>query len=74
MDDQRSSKHVPEPAAESGREPARARSTPRCQRLECEGFVLEHNLPDQFPILPTEIELLRLYFGDLIDQALKAPK
>lgn len=43
------------------------------QRIECGGIVLDHDLPDQLPILPAEIDLLSRYFTDLIEQALKAP-
>jgi hypothetical protein len=43
------------------------------QRHEGNGLVIDHDLPDQLPILPAEIDLFRLYFADLLDDALKAP-
>jgi hypothetical protein len=43
------------------------------QRHEGNGLVIDHDLPDQLPILPAEIDLFRLYFADLLDEALKAP-
>jgi hypothetical protein len=45
---------------------------PGFQRVECSnGIVITHNLPDRIPILPAEIDIFRLYFSDLIDEALK---
>jgi hypothetical protein len=65
--------HTPDPAAESGPETTYASGALVRKRHEGDGLVIYHDLPDQLPILPAEIELLRRYFADLIEQALKAP-
>ena len=66
-------KHTPDPAAESGPATACESVAPIRQRHECNGLVIDHDLPDQIPILPVEIDLFRLYFADLLNDALKAP-
>jgi hypothetical protein len=73
MEDQLTQMHTPDPAAESGPATARASGVPVRQRHEGNGLVIDHDLPDQLPILPAEIDLFRLYFADLLDDALKAP-
>ena len=73
MDDQLTQMHTPDLAAESGPAMACESVAPIHQRHECNGLVIDHDLPDQLPILPAEIDLFRLYFADLLDDALKAP-
>jgi hypothetical protein len=69
-----SSPHQPvETTANGGPDAVCSTTKHRRQRIECGGIVLDHDLPDQLPILPAEIDLLSRYFADLIEQALKAP-
>jgi hypothetical protein len=73
MEDQLTQMHTPDLAAESGPASPCASGMPVRQRHEGNGLVIDHDLPDQLPILPAEIDILRLYFADLLDSALKAP-
>lgn len=57
-----------------GPEQAGVPDTPGHRRNEQDGLVIDQNLPDNLPILSAEIDLLRLYFADLLDDVLKAPK
>jgi hypothetical protein len=73
MEDQPTQMHTPDPAAESDPATTCASNAPVRHRHECNGLAIDHDLPDQLPILPAEIYLFRLYFADLLDDALKAP-
>jgi hypothetical protein len=69
-----SSPHLPvETPANSGADAVCSTPKHLRQSIECGGIVLDHDLPDQLPILPAEIDLLGRYFADVIEQALKAP-